>query len=163
MNVDISKEEYRDLLDLLYIAHWVLHSHAAEADQRTASYERLIQKFNGLARAMGFAGLVEYSPETKSYQPSASFEESTRSWEFIDEFTDDTFWDELVHRLAERDASRIVGGFERLDSMKSEDRLSLETPLMDRYTKEFDERGLERLEIVEHFGPGIANPVKTSD
>ncbi len=163
MNVDISKEEYRDLLDLLYISHWVLHSHASEADQRTAPYEKLIQKFHGLAKVMGHAGLVEFNPETGSYQPSAAFEDSTRAWEFIDEFTDDTFWDELVHRLAERDASRIVGSFEQLDSLKSEDRLSLETPLMDRYSKEFDEHGLERLEIVEHFGPAIANPVKTSD
>ena len=163
MKVDITEEEYRALLDLLFMAHWVLNSHKTEEDPRTKAYEKVIQKFYTLAEAMGHAGMVDYDPEAKTHDPSRRFEEATRAWEFIDEFTDDTFWDELVHRLAERDAGRTVGGYEQFDRLKAEDRLSLETPFLDRFSKEVDEHGLDRLEIVEQFGPITAGPARTSD
>jgi len=40
MKIDISKNEYRDLLDMLSIADWVLNSYKVEADANTGSWNR---------------------------------------------------------------------------------------------------------------------------
>jgi hypothetical protein len=163
MNMDITKEEYRYLLDLLHMAHWIMHGHRTEADPREAKYDKLIQKIYGLAKAMGQDHLIEYSSSADRYSPSAEFEEITEAWAFIDEFTDDLFWDQLIHRMTERDLSRTFGGYEQLDKLSMQERFVAEGPILERYTNEFDGSGLERLEIVEHFGPSIAMPIKTSD
>ncbi len=84
--------------------------------------------------------------------------------DFVDEFVDHAFWDELIIRFAERDAARQVGGYEQLDLLPRENRHALEDPIEERYSEEFDENGIDRLEIVERFGDREApKPLKTHD
>jgi hypothetical protein len=153
MNVDISEKEYRDLLDVLHIAEWVMHAHEFEADPASAPYDRIIQKFFALAGDMGQKSLVEYNPDEKEYYYTRDFEENSPSWDFIDDFIENTFWDELIQRLTERDIARKVGGYEQLGNLSMKERFAHEGPIMERYSQEFDEQGLSRLEIVEHFNP----------
>lgn len=163
MNVEITKEEYRDLLDLLHIASWVLVAHKTEKDPRTEKYDTVIQKFYALAEEMGSGSLIEHDSHAGKYHPTREFEESSNVMDFIDEFVDHAFWDELIIRLAERDASRQVGGYEQLDLLSHEDRHALEDPLEERYSGEFNENGINRLEIVERFGDDASTPVTTHD
>ncbi len=139
MNVEISKQEYRDLLDILSMADWVMTAHNSGKDGRTESYERLIQKFYSLAK------------------------DTSRSWEFIDEFTEDAFWDELTHRMTERDMARQAGGYEQLRSLSREEWSALEAPIHERYSEEFYRSGIERLEIAEHYGHEMTKPLQTHD
>jgi len=163
MNVEITKEEYIDILELLHIASWVLVAHKTEDDPRTRKYDRILQKFYALAKEAGAGELVENDREAGKYRPSSSFEESSQSREFIHEFEDDTFWDELLDRFTERDLERQVGGQENLRILSPEDRALFETPIRDRYAQELTENGIDRLEIVEQFGPRIPTPAVTHD
>jgi hypothetical protein len=151
MNVDISKEEYSKLLDLLHIATWVLHAHESEKDPRREPYDAVIQKFYALAKDMGQDKMIAFRPDAHSYAPTVEFENTAQSWEFIDEFMDDTFWDELVHRFADRDVARTIGGLDRTDKLNMTERFTIEAPVMQKYTQEFDEHGIDRLEIVEQL------------
>jgi hypothetical protein len=56
------------------------------------------------------------------------FEDISPSLEFIEEFIDHSFWDELIVRFAERDAARQPGGYEKLDLLSHEDRHALVDP-----------------------------------
>jgi hypothetical protein len=163
MKIDITNEEYMDLLEMLHIASWVLLSHKTKVDPRVEKFEMIIQKFYALARDMGRGDLVEYDPGRRKYHPTKAFEDASRSLEFIDEFVDHSFWDELIVRFAERDAARQAGGYEKLDEMGHEERHAFVDPFEERYAEEFNERGIERLEIVEHFGHDVAAPVATHD
>lgn len=163
MKVEITNEEYMDLLDLLHIANWVLVSHKTTVDPRVEKLERIIQKFYALARETGRGDLIEYDPGRGKYRPTKMLEDTSHSLEFIDEFVDHSFWDELIFRLAERDAARQAGGYEKLDLLGHEDRHAFIDPFEERYAEEFNERGLERLEIVEHFGHDASAPVATHD
>ena len=51
------------------------------------------------------------------------YEESSAAAEFIEEFEEDTFWDEPAARLAERDLVREVGGVEKLSKLSVEERV----------------------------------------
>ncbi len=164
MNVEITKEEYLDLLDLLHIAGWVLVAHKTEKDPRTEKYDAIIQKFYALAGQMGSGDLIEFDPVARKYYPTRKFEEGSNVMDFVDEFVDHSFWDELIIRLAERDAARQVGGYEQLDLLSHEDRHALEDPLEERYSGEFNENGIDRLEIVERFDDhDTSKPVRTHD
>ncbi len=163
MKVEITKEEYRDLLDMLHIAHWVMNAHKTGEDPRTEKYEKLIQKFYSLAGEMGLGGLIEFDSRIGAYFPTKTFDDESRSWDFIDEFVDDTFWDELIDRLTQRDAERQAGGYENLRTLSTEERLALESPIEERYAEEFTENGLNNVAIVEQFGPGGEKFLTTHD
>ena len=163
MKIDITTEEYRDLLDLLYIGNWVLHAHKTEEAPRTKSYDTVIQKIYSSADAAGFGPLIEYDTRDRRYYPSPEFEDSTKAIGFIDEFVDDSFWDELVFRLAERDVARRVSGYEQLRLLSPDDRTALLTPAEEHYSDEFYQNGLDHLVIAEEYGPGARKTVRTSD
>jgi len=162
MNIALTNEEFRDLLDMLQIAQVVLHAHKTEDDPRADKYDAVMQKILAVSREAGLENLVEYNTVMKEYHPTTVFEETSEAGTFIDEFVDDTFWDILIRRLTDRDMARTVGGYEQMDDLSEAERFSLEIPLIKKYSNEFDEQGLERLEIVEHDAL-LTLPVKTSD
>lgn len=163
MKLDITKEEYRDLLDLLYMGNWVLHAHKTEEDPRTKPYDAVIQKIYSSAGTAEFDTLIEYDPRDGRYYPAPEFEDTTKAVGFIDEFADDSFWDELVFRLAERDAARRAGGYEKLRLLSPDERTELLVPVEEHYSDEFYQNGLDHLVIAKEYGPGGGKTVETSD
>ena len=65
---------------------------------------------------------------------------------FIDPYDDETFWEELIDRLSERDLVRQVGkeALRNIDAMERMKRLG---GISDFYAQEFEEHGLNRLNI----------------
>ena len=163
MNIEISKEEYRHLLDVLQMAEWVMHAYETDAEPDTGPYDRIIQKLYARAGEAGQDHLVEYDPKLEKYFLSQEFGDASWSRYMIDEFTEETFWDELIHRLTERDLARKVGGYDQLDALSMTERSIYEGPIMVKYVQEFDDRGLDRLEIVESFGQNATARLPTHD
>jgi hypothetical protein len=148
MKIEFTKKEYECLLDVLYIADWVMNAHKVEDDPRTETYKKLEQKIFSYAKDMGFENLVEYASDYKKYFPTRELEETGSAREFIEEFENDTFWEELTSRLAERDSARKVGGFENLSKLSLEDRAEIIWSFEEKYASEFETRGLEGLSII---------------
>ncbi len=163
MKIEITQEEYRDLLDLLHIANWILVFHKTKIEPATEKYDAVIQKIYALAAEAGLGNLIEHNPATGKYRPTSAFEDSSNSLKAIDEFVDHSFWDELIIRFAERDASRQVGGYEQLDQLDHQGRHAVLDPIEKRYADEFNERGIDRLEIVEQFGRLMGKSMATHD
>jgi hypothetical protein len=163
MNIDISTNECRDLLDILYIADVVMSGHRRENIMRSKQHRALIQKLYALARDEGLDRLIGYNERANAYIPTAEFEESSLAHDVIDEFVDHLFWDQLIHRLSMRDAVQIAGGIDRLNALSDSDRQALEGPIRQRYIQEFATNGVASLEIVERFSIGAGTQVKTSD
>ncbi len=163
MNIEITTQEYRDLLDILHIADIVMTGHKREEDRRTGRHRALIQKLYGLAEREGFGQLIRSDKSANTYAPTADFEQGTIAHSVIDEFGDHLFWDELINRLSVRDAAQIAGGIDRLNAMSEGDRQRVEGPLRQRYLGEFATNGVANLELVERFATGGGIPIKTSD
>ncbi|MDA8099876.1 MAG: hypothetical protein M0042_09635 [Nitrospiraceae bacterium] len=163
MKIELSKTEFRDLLDLLYIADWVLTAHHDEDEPDNERYLALLQKVYGLAEREGFGALVERSSDGTRLFPTAELEEHSEASSRIDAFTDSSFWDELMYRLAERDAANQAGGWDQLRAMSAEERAKIEEPIEERYVKEFTEHGLDNIAVVERFDRGNGTSVSTSD
>jgi hypothetical protein len=163
MKIELSTQEYRDLLDILHVADVVLSGHRREEDSRSGRHRALIQKFHALAQGGGLDGLFSYNSSTQKSVPNGEFEENTLAHAVIDEFVDHIFWDELISRISARDAAQMTGGMERLHSMSESDRQHLEMPIRQRYLEEFSANGIANLEVVERSGTGWEMPANTSD
>jgi hypothetical protein len=163
MKIELSTQEYRDLLDILHIAGVVMSGHRRQEDPRTERHRTLIQKLYALAQGEDLDGLFNYNSSTRKYVPTGKFEENTLAHALIDELGDHLFWDELISRLSVRDAAQMAGGMERLHALSDSDRQQLEGPIGQRYIAEFSANGIANLEIVERSGAGWEMPARTSD
>ena len=144
--IEFSNEEYRLLLDMVYIADWVMNAHEVEQQEETKPYGKLEQKLLSLAKDFGFGEYIDWDEELQKYFPTRGFEEERPAMGFIDKFEDDSFWEELVARLAERDAERKYGQ-KKLARMGLEERIKKIDEFEEKYWAEFEENGLDRLQI----------------
>lgn len=160
MNIEVTEDEYGKLLEMVYMAEWVLTAHK-QPDERMEHYTQIIQKLYARARDTAYAEMVTYDEDLEKYLPARRLEEDSEARRLLDQFADETFWHELIYRFTQRDAETRAGGSERFMSLPPDKRFDMETPIEEKYIEEFEKYGIERLEIVEQFGPDTG--VKTSD
>jgi len=149
--IEFSNEEYRLLLDMVYIADWVMNAHEVEQQEETKPYGKLEQKLLSLAKDFGFGEYIDWDEELQKYFPTRGFEEERPAMGFIDKFEDDSFWEELVARLADRDANRKYGQ-KKLTKMSFEERSKKIGEIEEKYSVEFERNGLDRLQIAPMGG-----------
>lgn len=146
--LELTQRDYLTLLGVMQMADWVLHAHKVEEPGETAAFRELEQKVFALAEPFGCGHLVEYDDEDERYYPTAEFDESSPGMDFIEEFENESFWNELLERLIERDLVRQLGekAVQRLDA---EARIAKEEPYRRLYGEEFATHGIDRLEILD--------------
>jgi hypothetical protein len=142
MEIQLTKKEYRLLLDMLYISDWVMTAHHEEEDAKAKPYQQVQQKLLAYAKGFGFEDLVEYEKEYDEYAPTRKFEDLESTTSFIDDYDDDVFWDELRHRLAQRDLIRAKGLHE-IQEMDPISRMMEEDKIADEYDSEFVVNGID--------------------
>ena len=152
MKIDLTQEEYRTLFDMLYIAEWIINAHRIDSDPRTKPYEALQQKVFALAKQMKVENLIEYDADVDTYYPTGEYEESGAAHAFIDEYEDESFWSELIVRLAQRDLIRQVGSAEKVGALPFSERLVRLADLENAYAREFEKYGLDRI-VVQNRKP----------
>lgn len=145
MNININKEEYRLLLDMLSTADWVMHAYAVEEKDYHKGHAALKNKLLSYAKEMGAEDLIEPTEELDGYYETNDYEEYVQD-NFIQPFEYKFFWDELMDRLGERDLIKSVGS-EQYSQMGFVEKMSKIDDVKEKYANEFENYGLERLEI----------------
>ena len=133
MTIELSKGEFRSLLDLVYIGNWILNS--TRGNDRIVEYDRVESKLFGLCSGTGFDSLVEKRLGVSF--PSRAFAEGGIQ-DAIAYYEDGVFFDILAEELAKRDMGypEITG--ENYDELKER---------MDKYMEEFNASGVENVTI----------------
>ncbi len=147
MQIELTKNEYRLLLDYIFMADWVVNSHHVDGRNDVDDYDMLLQKLYSVAKEMGCGELIHADRKTNEYSPTRLYEESTRALDLIEEYDDDTFWNDLISRLAERDVYESVEE-DRRDAMSAEEYSERSEPVEEAYFKEFHRHALHRLRVV---------------
>lgn len=148
MKIELTENEYRLLLDFVYMANWVINSHHVDQRGDAEDYDMLVQKLYSFADEADCGELVHADRETNEYTPTGYYEETTRAIELLEEYDDDTFWDALISRLAERDVYEQVEQ-DRRDSMSIEEYWERSEPIEEAYYQEFRRHSLDRLRLVD--------------
>lgn len=131
MNLELSKKQFRRLLDLVYIGNWILNS--TRGDQRFADYDEVESLVFGKAVLEGMPTLAElYQGEIV---PSRAFVEGGIH-EAILEYENNVFFEILAEDLARRDMN---------DPLIDEHNFAELASRMEAYITEFEEHGTDNI------------------
>lgn len=144
MKIHLTKKEYRSLLDLISIAEWIMNSHKMGDDPRSEPHEQIEQKILSYAKDFGFENLIMYDQKHDNFSQTREYEDAETFMPFIEEFEEESFWDNLCNRLAKRDLLQKVG-IEKVKGMDPIERITREDEIAEKYNDEFIENGLKNL------------------
>ena len=133
MNIELSKKQFRRLLDMVYIGNWILN--ATRGDQRFRDYDEVESLLFARAALEGMPALAElYQGEII---PSKAFVEGGIH-EAIAEYENNVFFDILAEDLARRDMN---------DAPIDESNLAELTSRMEVYISEFEKNGTDNVTV----------------
>ena len=131
MNLELSKKEFRRLLDMVYIGNWILNS--TRGNDRIADYDQVESKLFACCRENGMDALVEkWQGEDV---PSRAFADGGIH-EAIMDYEDTVFFEILAEELARRDMDYQPVSRENYNELVSR---------MDAYIAEFEANGTDNL------------------
>lgn len=145
MKMDITKKEYRLLIEMLYLADWMMHSHAVGEEQLHHEHDALRKKLLSHYKEMEAADIIEYSEKLDDYYENSDYDEYIHA-KFIAPYDNENFWNELIDRLAERDVINAIG-IEKLKSMEGMERVMKIEEIRKKYSNEFEECGLKHVTV----------------
>jgi hypothetical protein len=135
MQIELSKKEFRRLLDMVYIGNWILNS--CRENDRFQDYDDLEEKLFSLCPQQGMPALAE--PWEGHIYPSRAFAEGGIH-EAIADYEDAVFYDILAEELARRDMDNDAVSQEDMDELNAR---------MNDYMDEFEKNGVDRLTVEE--------------
>ena len=135
MQIELTKKEFRRLLDLVYIGNWVLNS--TRGDNRFEDYDHVESKLFGLCKGTGMQTLVEDWNDTTI--PSQAYQEGGIH-EAIAFYEDNVFYEILAEELSRRDMGYVDITPENYEEI---------TGRMGQYMMEFQQSGVDRLVLEE--------------
>ena len=118
-----------------------------------SAFEFLESKILEKAGHSGLGDWIEFDEESQRFRVKAEREENLFYHECYEEFRNESFWDELAVRLADRDLARAIG-FKEWEKLSEEDRRSRTVAWEKRYWEEFSKRGVECVAVVTPPGEG---------
>ena len=141
MQLDLTKKEFRRLLDMVYIGNWILNS--TRGDDRIADYDDLESKLFSLCRRQGMQALVEKWEGVDV--PSRAFSDGGIH-EAIMDYEDTVFYEILAEELARRDLDYQPVSKENYDELVAR---------MDDYIAEFEAHGTDNILISTMDEPDV--------
>lgn len=145
MKINITKNEYRLMLDFFALADWVMHAHTVTNDERHHEHEELRKKIYSFHKEMDSEDLIEFSVKYNDYHETQAYETQIRD-KFLTPFEELSFWSELAGRLARRDVMNAMGkDFHDKSLFFTSFKMINDTS--ERYLDEFKKNGLNYLKF----------------
>jgi len=152
MQLRLSEQELATLAEMVSLAAWVASwNRRDDADLPFVEYEQMESKILEKAAHAGLVEMVEFDEATGRYRLSPEYQEQSFFQECYDEFRNESFWEELVIRLADRDLIRRIG-LREWRKLSEEERRARTRDLEKRYWDEFTRSGVNNLHVI--FRPG---------
>ncbi len=143
VKLEFTSEEFRKLVELAYLGEWMINAqHDTEFQDEDAT--KTVQKLLADHKLPD----VDLDAETGEYFMKSEWTERLYD-DYILDYDDHTFWDELTERLALRDLARERGV--DADHVNRDDDLLDLRPHEERYRAELEDHGLDRIDINPSF------------
>ena len=140
MNIEFTQQEYRTLIELLFYGDWMVQNAVDDPTPETERYAALFKMMKSHAKAMGCESII--AEQDGEFVESEEF--VGQLLPIVDEYDSEVFWEELIARLARRDAVMEVSNA-RFEKMTEEQRFEMIEAKEGRWQDEFGKNGLERL------------------
>lgn len=148
MNVRFSESEIKPLVELISIASMIADWNQQPAFKlQVAAMQQLAQKMLEHLYHAGYTNLVSYDANEQFYHAADVAEKKSCSATCYDEFRQESFWEELVIRMADRELIQRVG-FDSWNRMTEEQRREMTIEIEKRYWREFEAHGIDHLWLI---------------
>lgn len=144
MEITLSREQFAILLELVYLGNWMANAIRMPGEEIT-DLSHLEQHLFSLARDLGFDDVADLDETLPDVFPSQALED--RMELYIEEYDDQTFWDQLIDRLAERDVLEDHGE-PAVRAMSQEEYFQKRDAYVAKYEEEATKHGIERLRVI---------------
>lgn len=143
MKIEFTKEQYENLIKLVHVGNFVINGIRVGEDEIT-QYNDLESYIYKHAKDFDLANLV--AEEDGEFYPSQELEADEDLEQYMEEYTEEIFWDELGDRLA---VQAILEHYddESLNKMDAEQQFFLRMHVADQFQEEFEENGLEKVRV----------------
>ncbi|OPX97209.1 MAG: hypothetical protein A4E62_00061 [Syntrophorhabdus sp. PtaU1.Bin002] len=145
MKIDFTEKQYIRLLKVLYLGTWMTDAFNTESSGECDDLEQYVLSF---AEGFGLKDHVTYDENLTTYSYAGEFEKSTGARQVINEYDENVFWYELIHRMAKRDFMR-AHGVGIIGKMSIEERFEREDQYIKWYEDEFSTNSIENLAVVD--------------
>ncbi|MBI3194719.1 MAG: hypothetical protein HYZ34_09690 [Ignavibacteriae bacterium] len=146
ITITLSKEQYKALLKTVYLGEWLINSHAVTDDEMEQDVEDIEQQVYSYAALAGQTEWIEFNESFLKFFPTLDME--IELMDYIEEYNDNNFWDELLDNLATRDLIEKYGE-EKVNAMPVKEFSKLHFDLTKQYDDEFVAHNLDRLRIIK--------------
>jgi len=154
MHLRLSDQELATLAEMVSLAANVASWNQKEsADVQVAAFESLESKILERAGHAGLGGWIEFDEESQRFRVKPEVEEGLFFHECYDEFRNESFWEELAVRLADRDLARAIG-MTAWENLSEEERRARTAAWEKRYWEEFSKHGVDHVVVVTPPGEG---------
>jgi hypothetical protein len=145
MQIEFSREEFRTLMDMAYIADWIANSRS-DPGEKQSGFADLRTKIFSFAESAGFGELVDADSAAGSFYESRLFEDQLEEVGYLADYENDTFWDELASRLALKYLLDEMGE-DALNNLSNEERFMRRTDMQDQIEDVLQREGLRTLTL----------------
>ena len=144
MKINFTKKQYESLAKIVYLGNWMANAQrtGSKDDSRLQEYDEIAECIFSLSPMFGLPENYENEIE---FSDDDSITEVSRLHE---EYDEDMFFDELPHRLGERDFYKKYTP-EQIEKMTEEERFIKLMECEIAWETEFETYGIERIGIVD--------------
>ncbi len=143
MKIEFSKEQYLDLMKLVYLGNYVVNT-AMGNEEDIENFNKIEDFIFSKAKDAGLERFVEDIEEDNEKTIYASEELEGEVEEIIEAFEENIFWQDLVDLLTKRDVESKYSEDE-LAAMDMEKIMDIESEIFEKYADEFDKNGINNL------------------
>jgi len=147
MNIELTEDQYKDLVELVILGSWIREDVARNRDEAGVErWDRILQRILFASIDQDIKGMAEIYKDV-----IIPTEELMQKIEEIDEgYREDNFWEDLINRLGQRDYFRDETEEDKEYSKKHYGMFPEKVHrYYKKYEKEFEKHGLSRLEVKE--------------
>jgi len=126
------------------VASW---NHKPGSDAGVSAYESVESKVLEKAKMAGMGEAIEWDEEKRRYRLRVDPKAQTFFQECYDEFRNESFWEELVIRIADRGLIREIG-LPAWEKLSEEERRKRTSVVEKGLWKEFGKHGVEKLAVI---------------
>lgn len=149
MNIELSKKQFKFLLELVHLGNWVVNSNR-DPDVIDENYEEIENVIYSYAKEAGLKKYVEYSENSQTWVGSDYLFMNSDAARLAQEYNEHNFWEDLIDNLALKDFHNKYSE-EKIQKMSTQKRFEKFYKIADLYRDEINNHGIDRLEIVKRI------------
>ena len=145
MKINLTNKQYRSLLKLVFLGDFMVNG-PRNYDERVKEFDEIEQYLYSFYKDFQLENCIEKFKEDGCYYATKAFEDELT--DYISDYDDMCFIDELIHQLGRRDFLNKYGE-DAVGRMSIEERIKKEQPFLDVYSDEIDDNDIENIGIVK--------------